>query len=518
MQVQAKSISIRSVLILLLIGILASFLMFWITDFAIGVSPDSTIYLDAAENILTRKGIIARNEPMTHYPPGYPLLLAFSGLFQPNNILYTARILHIVLFGCNVFLIGLTIRYCTENNIAAIGYVLLGFLASTHVLTSHAMVWSDPPFITLFLSVFLLLTQYILRPKWYILASISLLTGFTILVRYIGITMVPVVIGTLLLFSTKQIKQRIIDILFFIIVSVSPLILWFIRNMLVAQTATNRKGAFQFQGIHLNLNLLFARFYDFVMPAMMPNWVKSLQFSLVILLIVFFIIFIYKKGYIRKNFYSAQIILPSIYAIFFVSYISFLIFSQLFIEVRLTWDFRILLPAFIALVFVCISLFWSITQVSDNKAIRLIFFFVVFTSIGINSMITITRISNIHTYGQGYTSYYWQNSKIIPAIVAIHNNQNIYTNGPDILHLMTKLSSEMIPRDTLSGTRIHNLKYEEQLQQMCNELNTGTALLIYLDGISREYLPLPNEIETICDSNLPIIQNFSDGTIFGISN
>jgi len=74
-------------LLIILAGACASILMFWITDYGPGVSPDSTTYIETARNLLAGNGFTVGGKPMTHYPPAYPLLLSIVGLFQHGDIL-----------------------------------------------------------------------------------------------------------------------------------------------------------------------------------------------------------------------------------------------------------------------------------------------------------------------------------------------------------------------------------------------------------------------------------------------
>ncbi|MBE2224818.1 MAG: hypothetical protein IAF02_24975, partial [Anaerolineae bacterium] len=313
MLTQTKSPQINTTIILLISGVCASIFMVWVTAYAIGTSPDSLIYLDTAENILVGNGVYTRGEPMTHYPPGYPLILTLVGLLQRDNIIQSARFLHIILFGCNVFLVGFTTKLCTNDNLLAIGIAILGFLTSFAVISSHAMVWSDPPFITLLLTAFILLTWHVINPKWVLIWGLTGLTSFAIILRFIGVTFIPAVILTILLFDSRTLHKKLKDIVIFVMISSLPLIIWLGRNIAVAQTVADRESSFQFLGFHLDLHILFSRFYEFVLPLPMPTWFKALQFVIVIFAITLGILVLYKKKYIQHNRQLSQVVLPATY-------------------------------------------------------------------------------------------------------------------------------------------------------------------------------------------------------------
>jgi hypothetical protein len=56
-------------------AIAASVILLWGTGiYGIGISPDSTIYIDVAKNLLAGNGFVAFSEPMTLFPPAYPII------------------------------------------------------------------------------------------------------------------------------------------------------------------------------------------------------------------------------------------------------------------------------------------------------------------------------------------------------------------------------------------------------------------------------------------------------------
>ena len=108
--------------LIMLAGVCASLLMWWITDLGPGVSPDSTVYIETAKNVLAGKGFSAGGEPATYggaygdSPPAYPLLLAIVGLSQNGDILRAGRLLGALFYGTNLVLFGITVHMCTARS------------------------------------------------------------------------------------------------------------------------------------------------------------------------------------------------------------------------------------------------------------------------------------------------------------------------------------------------------------------------------------------------------------------
>ena len=140
--------SIVPLAILALIGIV---ILSLITRWGIGISPDSTIYIGSARNLLNGHGLSVMSGdgqaiPLTHYPPLFPILLSIlgkSGIVLPE----VARWLNVCLFGANILLVGLVINRYTHGSIWVPAFGSFLMLTSVHMLHIHAMAWSEPMFI-----------------------------------------------------------------------------------------------------------------------------------------------------------------------------------------------------------------------------------------------------------------------------------------------------------------------------------------------------------------------------------
>jgi len=114
----------------ILFGGVASILFFLVNQ-KVGISYDSTIYFEVAENIKTGNGFYVMGYPVAHYPPFYLFLLSLFDFFN-NNVVKTARFLHAFLFGINIVLIGLAVHFCTKKSIKAPVIAILLFKGSSN--------------------------------------------------------------------------------------------------------------------------------------------------------------------------------------------------------------------------------------------------------------------------------------------------------------------------------------------------------------------------------------------------
>jgi hypothetical protein len=99
--------------------------------------------------------------------------------------------------------------------------------------------------------------------------------------------------------------------------------------------------------------------------------------------------------------------------------------------------------------------------------------------------------------------------------MSLARDVKIYSNGPDALQFLTGRSAILIPRSRSSVTLEPNQDHEEQLQDMCNEVGEGRAIVVYLKGVKRSNMPTQQELESTCV--MPVLDRLNDGTIYGLS-
>ena len=83
------------------------------TRHGVGITPDSVVYLEAAQNLAAGRGLATADDgaelrPLTRFPPGYPVAIALVASLGPA-FLDAARWLALALLGANVVLVALLI-------------------------------------------------------------------------------------------------------------------------------------------------------------------------------------------------------------------------------------------------------------------------------------------------------------------------------------------------------------------------------------------------------------------------
>lgn len=495
-------------------GVCASFLMFWVMDQGAGVTSDSTVYIEAAQNFIARNGFWVRGRPMTHYPPGYPLLLAVVSVFLCGDTVQAGRLLATLLFGINLILFSHAVQLCTKYSLLATGCAVLVFLFSAPSITIHAMVWSEALFIAFFLAFLVLLSRHIVQPSLLLLLSAAVMAGLAAATRYVGITLMPPMALTFLIFGDRPIRQRMKEAIIFLLVASLPLVLWLFRNLMVAQEATDR--IFVIHLFNVTHVATFVRtMYNFVFPLSAPDEIKAVQLGMAAFFFFVGIALLYRRNVIKYSAPSTGIVLSALCLFFFLTYLLFLMASLSFLDADTPLNFRILLPAYLSLSIAGIALAWTSSQVFNRKYIWYGFLLIALLSIGINGYVAISEAIDIHNNGRGYSSRHWQRSEIVFYFAENRDINVIYSNAPGILWFLTGEESISIPGKASPYTHLSNQAYEKQLRQMLEECREGKALIVYLHGVpGRWFLPSMDELEV--QGDLPVIQRFEDGVIYGI--
>ena len=111
-----KKIAMVSILILAFTGL---FVLLYANSSALGVSPDSAVYIASAKSLMRGDGLsiptgITAPLPMTHFAPLYPSLLGILGTTGVDlNLL--AKGLNATLFFSLLFLVGYVIYRSSQN-------------------------------------------------------------------------------------------------------------------------------------------------------------------------------------------------------------------------------------------------------------------------------------------------------------------------------------------------------------------------------------------------------------------
>ncbi len=206
--------------------------------YGIGISPDSTVYLSTARNLLAGHGYQCFDgSPYTQCPPLFPTLLAGIGLAGLDPAA-GARLLNALAFGGIILASGIFFSRCLGSKaltVIAISSVLL----SPALLSVSIMAWTEPVFVLLIVLFVLQISEFLGRRRTWSLAVASVLAALCLLARYTGVVLM--VAGAILILSPvshTRLSKRLEQLGCFTVVTCTPLAVYCMRNYLLTRMFT----------------------------------------------------------------------------------------------------------------------------------------------------------------------------------------------------------------------------------------------------------------------------------------
>jgi hypothetical protein len=496
-----------------------------LTHLGIGISPDSIAYVGGARSLLTGYGFsfpASDNTytPITHFAPLYSIILSAVGVLGKDPMV-AARWVNALLFGANIYFIGFmvsSLRYKASRKIDYLAVVAsLLMLVSATMVEIHIMAWTEPIFILLSLLGIYLLAAYFEKSRPGILILSAIVISLATLSRYIGVALVVSGVIGLMLFSPFNTKKRIFDILLFLLLSTSPLILWLVRNQLVAGTATSRELSIHLiSKAHIEVAITTLSSW-FLIPASASAYVKVIP--LLLLTLGFIGILLQNNASGKKFVVDFSRIPPMIklLVLLIVFYGLFLVISISFLDANTPLDARILSPVFVSGMVVTFYIVGElITWVSRHSQKGNLVHFTVLAISGIFIFSYLSAAINIadrsYQLGIGYNDLAWKNSKTLAEVRKLAKGINIYTNSTEAIYIGTGRIAKSIPKKFESMSQTKNLNYLHEVLVMYQEIQDEGGVLVYFDRVKRPTLPDMPELLSLVD--LQLISSLEDGDIY----
>lgn len=175
-----------------LLAALGSLCVYWATSiYGPGLSTDGARYLSTAENIAAGLGVVDYfHEPLVHWPPLYPALLAGLHALSGLDVMLLAQIINILAFGAVIALSGIFFLRALPGHYGWALFASLVVASSVALIEVSANVASDPLFMVCVLLWLLAAQRYVAgrtaRHFWHM----ALLAALSCFLRYAGAALV----------------------------------------------------------------------------------------------------------------------------------------------------------------------------------------------------------------------------------------------------------------------------------------------------------------------------------------
>ena len=473
-----------SFVILGLLAVIGIAMVLQATPEGLGLSDDSIGYIAGARSMLAGNGYreawLASDQPVTHFPPAFPGVLAFLGFFGLDP-LRGARFLNASLFGLNIALVGILGWRMTRWLPA--GLVLGGlFLVNDSLLRVHAVAMSEPLFIFLSLLSFWTFDLYIERDRhWLWILSGGILSGMAYLTRYAGLALVATFLVALFILHRTW-RKRLTSAGIFLLGFLPFAAGWAIRNEIVAGNATNRIlvwhpiRAANFETALYNIS-------TFLLPIepLRRELFKAPGIFLVLTVLILGAVLVWTVMKARVELMPPTgkttplpvhkgIAFPT--GLYIFGYLASIFASMSFFDASTKFKVRILAPIYVSLL-ILLVLFgkWLWDRRRQAAIVLAVLVFAVFGYGQASAMSELAR------GGQGYASFQWYDSKSMAFLRTLPPSMHIYTNEPGAVYFYTRRGAYVLPDHFDPVTAEVRTGFTQGVSQMQAEIKAGRAVL-----------------------------------------
>jgi 4-amino-4-deoxy-L-arabinose transferase-like glycosyltransferase len=457
-----------------------------------GVTGDSVHYVMGAQNLLLGNGYSRYSGgwepvPITGFPPLFSLLLAGAGFFT-SDLFNAARIINILVFGLNIFMVGfLTHRFTRNTTSALIASFLV--MASATMIHYHAWVMTEGLYIFITLISLYTLVLYFETNKLYILIITALLMAASILTRYVGLTSVATAGLGILLLSRLNWKIRLQHIAVLAVFSLTPFILWLYRNSVVSNSLVNRQLIFHFMSPEL-IRGFISEAVSWFSPRVLhlPYALDGLLFIIFALVIpLLYLINALKSGIWHKATpWQKFDILPLLVILFIPSYAILLVANTTLIDAgtSLAATQRYLLPVFVMMVILLVCAVYRLVE-SRPRGLKItsLVIGVIFIGFFVSGSWSDLRNPNKNL---GYTDMKHAWTDMVNALDSIDNSHLFISDNVELFYFLAGRPAYAFPISYDSYTQQARQDYTEQIARAKTNLDHGAIIVLFQPNAERE--------------------------------
>lgn len=496
-------------LLLGLFAVTGAWLLKISTPSGLGLTDDAISYVAAARALLNGQGFVriwlaGGPEPITHWPPLFPALMATVGRILSLDPYRGARVVNILVYGANTALLGWLGWRMTRSYLAGIFLSIL-FLSNNTFLRLHAYALSEPLYLFVSLLAFLAFAQYYEeeKNKWLIMAGI--LTGLSYLTRYAALSLLATFIVAIVILRPTWLK-RFKSLAIFLAGSLPIMLAWMIRNKLIGGSATNRAMEWHpvtadniYRGIHSATR--------FIIPINKWWWdLKSISgffellLSIIALALLSWTAWFGLKYFLKSSQYSRPEIIPFTNGLYIFGYLGSLLFSISFFDAATPLIDRILSPIYISLLLMLIVFFKWMWQRANTSGKSIIVSLAIFI-LAISGVAQYRAVLSLQETAQGFASWRWRESIVMESIRNLPEDAIIYTNQPPAVYFWT-------------DRPVNGISWKaENISQMRESILRGDALLAFFpQDVSTES---SQEIRALTEG-FGVIEKSDLGSLYGI--
>jgi hypothetical protein len=414
---------------------LACCMSFFVTMIAtrrgLGLNPDSIYYISAGLNLAQGEGLThLYGKPLTVFPPAMSAIIA-AGTRVGINDVELLRGLHSLSFAAVVLLSYVLLRRHVASRTLILGTTI--FIAASGVLlTLSATVLSEPLFLVVAMAFIIVLEDLLSRPRHiWLLASAIALSWLAFLLRYSGISFVPIGFAALLIGlrsvgSGFALKRAAI----FSVCAASVPVAWMLRNRAIDGTLTgSRSPSVDGPAINAYRSAETVGRWFWLVPG--PT-ATALAAAVGGLLLASLVAALWRLRTPESKTDGSSLVPVAVFTFGYAAYLIVAASLTAFNPI----DFRLLSPIYAPLVIlaaVALDRLWE--RLSPPK--RTILAAVLVSAIALQALASFSVVERF-AVGQGYAKQAWRNSDLAAIVARLPEKTIVFSNEPAGLWAQTR--------------------------------------------------------------------------------
>jgi hypothetical protein len=273
-------------LIAILIGGMAT------STYGAGVASDSTKYLSVAQSVLDGDGLFDhRGKQLLSWPPLYSITIAGLSALTGWDVFVAAWYLNIFLLGLNLFLSGVIFYRVFPEKISYAYLAVLFVFLSNPSLRIHAVISSDPLYLTVVFALVLALDRYIVKQSVGAFIFILLLSALAPLLRYVGLAIGATAGVAILIEHYRSPRIWLRDGFLLALVTALPIVWWLVvHNLITYGSLWGLENQIVDVDANLSMGLTkilhwFVPYLSFLMPVLLRPWIVLVALVIVLALL-----------------------------------------------------------------------------------------------------------------------------------------------------------------------------------------------------------------------------------------
>lgn len=444
-----------------------------------GLTPDSIIYLSAAQNLMNGQGYQSfLGRTITEFPPLFSLIIAFASAVSDLSPTAVSRYVNALLYGTIVAYSGVWLAIRLRNQWLIWVGVFLALFAPPAIHVAR-FTWAEPLFILLTLFALWMLERYWSSGRAVLLMPLALFSILAYLTRYAGLSLILCAGLIILIQHSHPLQVRLRRLLFFSGFVVLPLIAWLYRNRLLTDALTGNR-VLSTTSFGESLIRYLSLMSGWLLPSPLPLALRLFGLLIISLTasILVATVYVQRRTIIFKE---LSFVLPML--LFVVIYSGFLLATVTLTALEPLSE-RYMTPLYIPLLLIGLSTVdFLITNISVS-AVQQSFKKLLLIGFVLWMLFPLARSAFIVTEaivlgGGGFNTVRWIESDLIEYLREHKLEETMYTNAPYAVFAHTGLVMQDSPRQYYYGSQTET----DDLNRFNQAIDAqGIVVLAYFSG------------------------------------